>query len=1017
MSQSLSTRALSAAAATAAATSTTASYTTSSSDIKVSMPEKFESNSKLHAEFMSRLHTTTSQSSSSSADSKSHKRKTKPIKYTPLEQQVMAIKAQYPDVVLFVQVGYKYRVYEEDAKKAAELLDIFCFKLNNCMTASVPVHRLHIHMKRFVEAGYKVGVVNQVETAALKAAGLGKNSKVSGPFERKLVAMYTKATLVADEHSADVSLARPSSHLLCLWEETIDSSEELHSALRVKGHMLAFDSASGDIVWDSFEDGLIRSELETRLYHIQPAEIILPGGATALSTNSERILNVFLARSNDRARVERLDPARFPFDNTKASIVVSNFYSQAGKDAEHSVDLSDDGKNESLAAGGATAVLSSDLCKTVRDLPAGVTVCLGIMIQYLKDFRLDSALRRTQNLQNFVEHTTMTVDGVTLQNLEVLNSVDVEGETASLLWLMRHTRTAFGTRLLKRWICHPLTNRETLQQRLDAVRSFVENDDAPWMRAVQSVLQNMPDLERGLTKIQHSSCKPADFATLILSFKRIVDGLCSMSLQQVNSSLLVSIFENIANSSLRQDVQYYMDALDVSAVQANSLAQLYTDPDTFPDLKQCRANVISEEQQLQSDLADARDVLGHEYRNLQYKKVLSAEYLIEVRKTHMNRVPSSWLLVGGTKQCTRYRSPAVQESLRKLNIARERLELEAKSTWKRFLAGFNDRYTTFRGVVARLAELDCLSSLAIVAQLPGYVQPTICDEHKVVIRNGRHPVLESRLSSPYIGNDVSLCANGEKVMIVTGPNSGGKSSYIRQIALTVLMAQIGSYVPADHVELGVFDAIYTRMGARDNIGEGMSTFLVELSETSNILRRATERSLVILDELGRGTSTHDGMAIAWSTLDFMIREIRCMTLFVTHYPVLGQLASVYPNTVGNYHMDFVAATDEDTGIPRLTFLFKVVKGLCDNSYGVNVARLADMPLELLQRATQQSQWLQHQIEQRQLARLDSLYSRIQSLVCAAAEHDGDEDSDVCDREAITALQREAIAAMAQLCKK
>jgi len=298
----------------------------------------------------------------------------------------------------------------------------------------------------------------------------------------------------------------------------------------------------------------------------------------------------------------------------------------------------------------------------------------------------------------------------------------------------------------------------------------------------------------------------------------------------------------------------------------------------------------------------------------------------------------------------------------------------------------------FRTVVAHLAILDCLFALADVAKLPGYTRPTITDSRKFVIEAGRHPMVEAISNETFVPNDISLTDDGLRAMIITGPNMGGKSSYIRMVALVAIMAQIGSFVPADLVELSPFDAIFTRMGARDNIAQGMSTFLVELSEASNILKLATPRSLVILDELGRGTSTHDGMAIAYATMRYLIDQLKCFTLFVTHYPQLGKLQDEYPRQVANFHMAFVAAepleapersdeevfdinTSPDQGEAKeesdqhtpsraqpITFLYKLQPGMCDESYGLNVARLADLPMSVIRTAARRAQAFKEAVE-------------------------------------------------------
>jgi len=304
----------------------------------------------------------------------------------------------------------------------------------------------------------------------------------------------------------------------------------------------------------------------------------------------------------------------------------------------------------------------------------------------------------------------------------------------------------------------------------------------------------------------------------------------------------------------------------------------------------------------------------------------------------------------------------VVEATRKLAQCRERLLVESERCWGTLLQDFsNAHHTTFSGVIGRLATLDCLFSLSEVAKLPGYCRPDISEAAEVILKDSRHPMVErlmhERATGGYVPNDVSLTVGGERCMVITGPNMGGKSSYIRQVALIVLMAQIGSYVPAASARVGVFDAIYARMGARDDLVHGQSTFMVELQETSDILRRATDRSLVILDELGRGTSTHDGVAIAHATLEHLLTEVRSALLFVTHYPQITGIADAHPSSVGCYSMAFLQDTAEGphpAASPRVTFLYKLHRGVAPSSFGLNVARLAGIPEAILKVAQEKS---------------------------------------------------------------
>ena len=294
-------------------------------------------------------------------------------------------------------------------------------------------------------------------------------------------------------------------------------------------------------------------------------------------------------------------------------------------------------------------------------------------------------------------------------------------------------------------------------------------------------------------------------------------------------------------------------------------------------------------------------------------------------------MPASWTKVSGTKKVSRFHTPEVVKLVRERDQHKEALAAACDAAFGNLLKDLSSKYQIFRDCIQSLAVLDCLVSLAEVAAQPGYVKPEFVDETEIAVEQGRHPMVEQLLLDSYVPNDIRLCSTGTRALLVTGPNMGGKSSYVRQVALIAIMGQVGSYVPAASARLGMLDAVFTRMGAFDNMMAGESTFMVELSETSDILKQASSRSLIILDELGRGTSTHDGVAIAQAVLDHIVREIRCLTLFITHYQTLSGMARGYENNaLKNVHMRFAESGDHGQDI---TFLYEVGEGVAHRSYG------------------------------------------------------------------------------------
>lgn len=411
-------------------------------------------------------------------------------------------------------------------------------------------------------------------------------------------------------------------------------------------------------------------------------------------------------------------------------------------------------------------------------------------------------------------------------------------------------------------------------------------------------------------------------------------------------------------------MEHYLKILNEQAAKIGDKTQLFKDLSDFPLIKRGKDEIKDVTDKIQLHLQEIRKILKNP--SAQYVTVSGQEFMIEIKNSALSCIPSDWVKVGSTKAVSRFHSPFIVENYRHLNQLREQLVLDCNAEWLDFLENFGEHYLSLCKAVHHLATIDCIFSLAKVAKLGDYCRPVIQEEQKIIIKNGRHPVIDVLLGeqNQYVPNSTDLSGNSERVMIITGPNMGGKSSYIKQVALITIMAQIGSYVPAEEATIGIVDGIFTRMGAADNIYKGRSTFMEELTDTAEIIRKATPRSLVILDELGRGTSTHDGIAIAYATLEYFIRDVKSLTLFVTHYPPVCELEKSYSQQVGNYHMGFLVNEDEskhnpDEEVPDfVTFLYQITRGVAARSYGLNVAKLADVPGEILKKAASKSKDLE-----------------------------------------------------------
>lgn len=869
--------------------------------------------------------------------------------YTPLEQQVIQLKQQHQDVLLAVECGYKYRFFGEDAEIAARTLNIVCYSDHNFMTCCIPTHRLFVHVRRLVAHGYKVGVVKQTETSAIKASGANRNAL----FTRGLSALYTKSTLVGedvnpvcsfedlDQRSSDnVGIDPPQSFLLCISENWDKQQKQLTVGL------VAVQPSTGDILLDCFSDGAPRTELEGRILKINPVEILVPSDLSEPTLKLLQSVTTARAHGDDRVRVETRDSAQFEF--ASAMDTVTRFYT-----------LDQDKDSHSLSS--------------VASLESPVICCLGPLIQYLKEFNLERVLGSECSFQHLSYGSEgMTLGASTLRNLEILSNQTDGTVKGSLLWVLDHTRTPFGRRLMRKWVSQPLMDLQSISDRLDAVQEALESDSVT-LTSLKSLLWHLPDLERGICSIYHRKCSTQEFYLVTSALSRLglkLEALLPAIQSEITSALLCSLLLETPN--LLAPAQSFLKVLNENAAKLGNKAELFSDLSDFPVLQERKEQIQAVLSEIQDHIKEIRLVLRTP--SLCYKTVSGQEFLIEVKTSQLTMVPSDWTIISSTKTLVRYHSPFLVEHYKKLLQIREQLQLDCQKEWIRFLDQFGEHYHTMKRAISHLATMDCLFSLAEVAKQGNYCRPLLStSERQIMIKDGRHPIIDLLMGeqNQYVPNNTELQGDSRRAMIITGPNMGGKSSYIRQVALICVMAQMGSYVPASEARLGLLDGIYTRMGALDNIYIGRSTFMQELSEASDIIFHATEHSLVILDELGRGTSTHDGMAIAYATLEYFIREVKSFTLFVTHYLLLSELERLYPEHVFNCHMAFllnepdIANADyRDVQPEFITFLYQLTEGAAERSYGLNVARLADIPDAILHKAARKARELENMVNKK-----------------------------------------------------
>ncbi|PXF50181.1 DNA mismatch repair protein Msh3 [Gracilariopsis chorda] len=891
----------------------------------------------------------------------------KTLKYTPLETQIVKLRKQHPDMVLVVECGYKYRLFDKDATIASKVLRVASFFDHNFLTASFPTHRLPFHVRRLVEAGHKVGVISQSETAALKKA----SSKSSGLFERKLSAVYTKGTIMADgklggaKGLGNAALSNAAFYIMTILE--VDSTQVDDFDNKKWIAIAAVDSASGDVFYDSFEDDALRSDLESRLVTIEPVEILMP--KTPCSKATEIAVKGYCEAMN--SRLERMAKDAFNPEAVEEEIrsKVQNSISPQQHSESH------------------------------------IVSCVGALIEYLKQFKLELSVTKAMEYKEFQTKRQMKIGADVLRNLEVFGNSNNGSTYGSLVGLVNRTKTAFGNRQMRQWLSHPLVKGKEIRDRLDTVAylCMVVKDNREVGEAALVIdnalsslicrLAKLPDLDQALTRIACHKSTPSELVTILTSMQDVCEKLTGIKCESAKSSLPTLLAKLVSSAP---DIAVIMNDPIVQVLkQEQASMDKYNDLFDIDEL--AREALLDSESKLQfishaEELQKANDALRAAERGMvkilrrlreehsnpkwEWKKVAQEEYLIEVPVGRASSLPRSWTIVSQTKALKRFRPPEADRGYDKVRCSRETRDALASKCWLSYLKMFAELAQPLRVVVRVLADLDCLSALAEVACMPGYTKPEIeTDPNKpagLIAEDARHPLTELLPScSSYVPNNIHLGSGEHEIaLIISGPNYGGKSSYARMAALIVILAQLGSFVPAASAKLCPYDSIYARMGSSDSISKGMSSLMVELAETSRILSAASRNSLVVMDELGRGTSTHDGTAIAYATLSHLVANTGCTTLFVTHFPMIASLRGLYPHLIRASYMDYLEVKDgminalspevDDSGLKnsssqeqiksRIIFLYKLTDGVAPSSYGLNVARLAGIPEEVIDEA-------------------------------------------------------------------
>lgn len=786
---------------------------------------------------------------------------------TPMMQQYLKIKAQHPHELVFYRMGDFYELFFDDAKKAAALLDITLTARGKSAGEPIPMAGIPFH----AADGYLAKLVRAGVSVAI-AEQIGDPETSKGPVERKVMRVVTPGT-VSDEAFLDerrdnllVALHGANSHGNNLPQATFG-----FATLDIgSGRFLVFEVKGIDAA-------------VAELQRLAPAELLL----------DERIDHPdILARNGVRRR------PLWEFESESAERLLTQQFN--------------------------TKDLQGFGCAHLRvAIPAA-----GCLLQYARETQR-TALPHIRALVHERREDSVVIDGATRRNLEL--DINLTGGTEHTLFaVLDKTRSAMGSRLLRRWLNRPLCNRMLLEQRQQAIASLLCDYK---FEAVRKALQPIGDVERILARVALRSARPRDLTRLRLS-------LASLPLLQASTRALDET-PLIAMLAQQTGEFPHLESLLARALVDNP-------PMVIRDGGVIAAGFDAELDELRHISSNAGDYLidletrerartGINTLKVGYNRVHG--YFIEISRGQAENAPADYIRRQTLKNAERFITPELKEFEDKALSAKSRALTREKALYDDLLEQLNAELIPLQDSAAAIAELDVLSTLAENAETLSLCRPELSEEEIIDIREGRHLVVEQVLDTPFIPNDVQF--HGERrMLIVTGPNMGGKSTYMRQTALIVLLAHIGSYVPAQSARIGIVDQIFTRIGSSDDLAGGRSTFMVEMTETANILHNATARSLVLMDEIGRGTSTFDGLSLAWAAATYLVSKLRAFTLFATHYFELTQLPEQFPHAV-NVHLDATEYND------HIVFLHTIQEGPANRSYGLQVAKLAGIPQSVI----------------------------------------------------------------------
>ena len=795
-------------------------------------------------------------------------------KMTPMMQQYLQTKEEYPDCILFYRLGDFYEMFFDDAITASKELEITltgknCGLEERAPMCGVPYHAVDSYLNRLVSKGYKVAICEQMEDPKL----------AKGIVKRDVIRIVTPGTNL-DMQALD---------------ETKNNYIMSIVYIADRFGLSVADVTTGEYMVTEIESS---GKMMDELTKFMPSEIICNEAFYMSGMNLDDLKN-------------------------RLGITIYSLDAWYFDDALCRKTLMEHFQVKSLQGLG------------LEDYDCGM-IAAGALLKYLEETQKNS-LSHLSRLTTYTTGNYMVLDSSTRRNLELVETLREKQKRGSLLWVLDKTKTAMGARTLRKYVEQPLIDKASIKKRQDAIEELKNN--AICREEIREYLGPVYDLERLVGKITYQSANPRDLIAFQSSLSMLPPIKCI--LEDMQSELLKEIYGEM--DTLEELCTLVKEAImedpPLAMKEGGIIREGYNEE--VDRLRRAKSDGKGWLAELE---AKEREKTGIKNLRIRYNKVFG--YYLEVTNSFKNLVPDYYVRKQTLANAERYIIPELKELEDTILGAEDRLcalEYELYCEVRNKIAGEILRIQT---TAKAIAKLDVIASLALVAERNNYVRPKINEKGVIDIKDGRHPVVEKMIPNDmFICNDTYLDDKKNRISIITGPNMAGKSTYMRQTALIVLMAQIGSFVPASSANIGLVDRIFTRVGASDDLASGQSTFMVEMNEVANILRNATSKSLLILDEIGRGTSTFDGLSIAWAVVEHISNSklLGAKTLFATQYHELTELEGKIDN-VNNYCIAVKEKGDD------IVFLRKIVKGGADKSYGIQVAKLAGVPDSVINRA-------------------------------------------------------------------